>query len=286
MPLLTIVIPVYNASAYLADCLNSLRSQHTEELEVVVRDAGSTDGSIELARSYDDIVSSVVVRADHGQSDAIDRGCREAQGTFLTWLNADDVLLPGATASMLHAIKASPNQRWHVGDTALIDSAGKVTSATRAGACIVGKHLNFVSTYGPSSVFSAELYLQAGGLDLSFHYMMDTDLWNRFTRLGERYRTANQYWWGFRQHAESKTTSHMFSKTAYDPYAPSEYRQNAEHHELFLRYGIRGYGYPEQLSRHYAKLRRTTSLTGPLQMLDGVLNRGRHWSKFRRFPLK
>ncbi|HXS16229.1 MAG TPA: glycosyltransferase family 2 protein, partial [Polyangiaceae bacterium] len=205
-PLLSIVIPAYNAARFLGDCLGSLRDQIDDDIEVIVRDGNSSDSTSELIHQFSDVVAHFESRPDFGQGDAMDRGFQAATGRFLTWLNADDVMMPGAIAAIRRAVAAEPTVEWWVGDTVLLDVDGQVTGACRAGQCIYGRYLRFVMTYGPSSLFSRRLYEQTGGLDLSFHYMMDTDLWHRFAAAGHRYSRIPHYLWGFRQHDESKTT--------------------------------------------------------------------------------
>lgn len=283
-PFLSVIIPTYNAARYVEECLSSVASQLGEDVEVIVQDAGSTDGTTAVYDRYHHILSRVDIRPDHGQSDAIDRGVRLARGRFVTWLNADDVMLAGALSALRQAASSQPEVEWWVGDTAVLDSNGLVKSATRAGGLVDVAGLRFVSVYGPSSFFTKRMYDAVGGIDLSFHYMMDTDLWNRFVTQGFHFKRLRRYVWGFRQHDGSKTTAHMFADQKHDPFASSEYRQNAERLECYLRHGVHGGGPIARASLTYAQAARAVSLSLPLQILDSRLNRGRHWSSFRRWP--
>jgi len=283
--LLSIIIPTFNADAYLEDCLSSVASQlgSDADVELIVQDGGSTDRTHQILEKQRGLFAHVDIRADHGQSDAIDRGIQLARGRFVTWLNADDVLMPGALKRIRGATNKFPSTQWWIGGTVVLDSMGKLKSATRAARMINNRVLRAISTYGPSSLFTKQLYDRVGGLDLSFHYMMDTDLWHRFAAAGFRYQRLPGYLWGFRQHEESKTTAHMFTNTVYDPFAPSEYRQNAERLECYLRHGIHGDARRELVSFRLSRLLRVIDLSLPRQLIDQLANRGRHWNTFRPF---
>jgi GT2 family glycosyltransferase len=248
-----------------------------------VQDACSTDETPNILDRHNQLFNHVDIRSDHGQSDAIDRGIQSARGRFLTWLNADDILMPGALDSFRRAAQKQPATEWWIGNTVVLDKNGNVKSATRAGGLLNLPGLRFVSTYGPSSLFTRRLYDHVGGLDLSFHYMMDTDLWYRFAEAGFRYARLGCYLWGFRQHEASKTTAHLFSNSEYDAFSPSEYRQNAERLECHLRHGVSGGGRRASASLQCAKALRLLDFSYPRQVIDQLVSRGRHWSSFRSF---
>lgn len=282
-PLLSIIIPSFNAVRYVDECLSSVASQFADDVEIIVQDAESTDGTTAVYDRYRHMLSRVDVRADQGQSDAIDRGIQLARGRFVTWLNADDVLMPGAVSALREAARSQPAVEWWVGDTVVLDSDSRVKLATRAGRLVQGAGLRFVMVYGPSSIFTKRMYEAVGGIDLSFHYMMDTDLWNRFVTAGYRYKRLEQYIWGFRHHESSKTTARMFSDEKYDTFAPSQYRMNAERFECYLRHGASGGTRREHVSAAYAQAERALTFALFLQVLDARLNRGRHWRSFKRW---
>ena len=282
-PLLSIIIPSFNPGRYVDECLSSVASQFADDVEVIVQDAGSTDGTTAVYERYRHILSRVDIRPDHGQSDAIDRGVQLARGRFITWLNADDVMMPGAISALRKAASSHPEVEWWVGDTVVIDSESRVKSATRAGGLVYGAGLRFVCVYGPSSFFTKRMYDAVGGIDLSFHYMMDTDLWNRFVTQGFRYQRLGHYVWGFRHHDGSKTTARMFSDEKYDIFSPTQYRPNAERVECYLRHGVSGGTRRERVSVAYAQASRALNYSLALQILDSRLNRGRHWSSFKRW---
>lgn len=185
-PLFSCVIPVKGARPYFAAALASLRAQGMgEDLEIIVQDAD--------------------VEPDAGQSDALNRGFAKARGDWLFWLNADDLLLPGALRAVAETVRRRPAVRWIAGNTAYLDPSGRVRW------CVWdrGWRLSYwrlpVQVYGPGSFFRRDLLRAAGGFDTALDYAMDVDMWCRFRRLGVWYAKVPRLVWGFRLHAGSKT---------------------------------------------------------------------------------
>lgn len=101
----SVVIPAYNAAGTIGDCLGSVLADEETDLEIVVVDDGSTDGTAEIARGFGGRV--VVEQGEHrGAAAARNRGLRRAQGTWIKFLDADDALVPGALARQLEEARA------------------------------------------------------------------------------------------------------------------------------------------------------------------------------------
>ena len=95
-PRISVVTVSFNQREYLEQCLLSVFGQRYPNLEYIVVDAGSTDGSIELLRRYEAQFAHLIVEPDEGQSDGLNKGLRRATGDILTWVNSDDMLAPSA----------------------------------------------------------------------------------------------------------------------------------------------------------------------------------------------
>src|SRR6185369_4871040 len=95
-PLITLVTPSLNQGRYLEATLASVIAQDYPRLELIVVDGGSVDGSVEIIRRHADRLSWWVSEPDKGQSDALIKGFSRANGDVMNWLNADDLLRPGA----------------------------------------------------------------------------------------------------------------------------------------------------------------------------------------------
>lgn len=96
---LSIIIPAYNAEAYLPQCLDSILAQERQDCEVIVVDDGSTDGTATLLQRYPDV--KVVHQENRGMSTARNRGLDEAQGEYILFVDSDDLLTDGALATLV-----------------------------------------------------------------------------------------------------------------------------------------------------------------------------------------
>ncbi len=208
------------ARPYIDEALASLKSQGMgEDLEVIIQD-GDVEG-------------------DSGQSDALNKGFAKAKGEWLFWLNADDVLLPGALKKVLNRINRIDRINWIAGDTVYLDEKG-ILKDVRTDAkwrSWFGKKLS-VWTGGPSAFFSRELWERMGGFDVELKYTMDIDLWTRWAKAGMKFAELNEYVWGFRIHAGSKT---MGGKNLH------EYR--LERAELMRKHGVKHETFWRNLTR-------------------------------------
>ena len=105
---ISIIVPVRNGVGTLQSALESLRAQHRDDLEVIVMDGASTDGSADLARAFGAPVSQVISEPDAGQADALNKGFDMARGEIFGWLCADDRLLEGALDHVAARFSADP----------------------------------------------------------------------------------------------------------------------------------------------------------------------------------
>lgn len=93
-PLVSILIPVYNSERWLAETLNSAIHQTWQNKEIIIVNDGSTDNSLAIARSYESSFVKVINQKNNGQSAAENRALKEAQGEYISYLDADDLLAP------------------------------------------------------------------------------------------------------------------------------------------------------------------------------------------------
>ena len=98
-PFFSIVIVNYNYGRFLEAAILSILNQSCVDYELIVVDGGSTDNSVDIIRKYKNSISWWCSEKDNGQSHAFNKGFAHANGRFLTWLNADDLLMPGTLAA-------------------------------------------------------------------------------------------------------------------------------------------------------------------------------------------
>ena len=240
-PLLSIVIANYNYGRFLDDAIKSVVEQvGFNKTELIVVDGGSTDNSIDVIKKYGDKIAWWVSEKDNGQSEAFNKGFSHAKGKFLTWLNADDILLPGTIEKFIKAVELNPNETWFVGGCLWLSENLQIIKCARGRPL---SHLRTaigdVSVWGPSSFFSRSLLESVHGVDERFHYMMDIDLWRKFYYLSKKsYCVFTDYAWGLRIHAAAKTSGHFFSSSGQQNKDHPRWSQMRKEREMASEIGV------------------------------------------------
>jgi glycosyltransferase involved in cell wall biosynthesis len=215
-PLVSIVTPSYNQAAYLEQTLCSVLEQDYPNLEYLVVDGASNDGSVEIIKRYESRLAWWVSEKDHGQAEAINKGLARASGEYIAWLNSDDYYLPGAVNAAVQVLETRPELALVHGDVLAVDAAGKTTKVLRYTNGGLEGLMRF-NIIGQPSVFMRRSALErAGYLDLSYHYLLDHQLWLRVVQQGAM-QYVPQQWSAARFHSQSKNVaaSANFGKEAY-----------------------------------------------------------------------
>lgn len=208
---ISIIMPSYNQGQFVEAALASVFAQDYSNWEIVFVDGGSTDDTIARVAPHRARLTHCISEPDGGQSDAMGKGFSRASGDLLTWLNTDDLLLPGALSEVVRASKADPECEWFLGNVMWMDAAGHILRCRRGEAYSpLWPRLGLLTAGGPSAFFTPALYGRVGGLNPDLHYQMDTELWWRFILSGARFRRLETYIWALRLHGEAKTSGHYF----------------------------------------------------------------------------
>ncbi len=183
LPRITLVSPSYNQAQFLQATLDSVVAQNYPNLEWIVMDGGSADGSVEILRRYEKHFSFWTSERDAGQADALQRGFARATGEILSWLNSDDVLRPNALRTVGEYFAAHPECDFLTGDGVFINAEGTrelfyVRGAPYSFAELL-QYCNEKFLPQPSVFFSRASFERVGGLDVTLHYALDLDLWLR-----------------------------------------------------------------------------------------------------------
>jgi glycosyltransferase involved in cell wall biosynthesis len=189
-PRISIVTPCLNSASTLAKALDSVAQQGFTDVEHIVVDGGSTDGTVELLTARTNV--KWVSEPDMGLSDAMNKGVAMASGDLIGWLNADDWYLPGAFDAVVAAADRHPEAPWVTGQCVIVDGTGDEIrrSVSRyknfwLRHYTFGRYLtnNFISC--PATFIRSNAYRVAGQYDLAHSFSMDYDMFLRVGRLGD-----------------------------------------------------------------------------------------------------
>ena len=187
-PKVSIVTPSYNQGQFIEETIRSVLLQGYPNLEYIVIDGGSTDGSVDVISRYEPWLGYWTSEPDRGQSDAINKGWHKATGKILAWLNSDDVYMPGAVQSAVNAFLEQPEVGLVYGDAIKIDRDGEALGVyqTRKG---VFQNVSWFkgripfSTPQPTTFMKSRVVRQVEYLDPDLHYSMDYDLFLRLSQM-------------------------------------------------------------------------------------------------------
>jgi hypothetical protein len=204
-PKISIVTPSYNQGRFLEWTLRSVLEQNYPRLEYVVMDGGSTDETAEILARYADRLTHVESTADQGQADAIVRGFARTTGEIMAYLNSDDMLAPGALDFVARFFAEHPDVDAIYSHRVFVDESNIVTRHW-----ILPPHHSWMMErwdFIPQETcfWRRRIYEASGGIDPSYHFALDYDLFVRFMRLGHMHR-ANRFLGAFREHPSSKTS--------------------------------------------------------------------------------
>ncbi|MFC1869963.1 glycosyltransferase family 2 protein [Chloroflexota bacterium] len=186
-PLVSVVIPCLNRAHFLVPTIESVLQQDYPNIECIVVDGVSTDGTIEVLHRYGDRITWVS-EPDRGHSDAINKGWKMSQGEVLAWLNADDVwVVPNAVSEVVAYLEAHPEVDLVYGETGVIDADGnEVESIHRREWSLDFAVEHCQHVIGQPAAFIRRCILEkVGPLDTNFYQKKDHELWLRIGLVGK-----------------------------------------------------------------------------------------------------
>ncbi|RMH41371.1 MAG: glycosyltransferase [Gammaproteobacteria bacterium] len=184
-PLVSIVIPAYNAGDFLREAIDSVLNQTYPDIELIVLDDGSTDQTRDVLSSYPKGSFFWESHPNMGQAATLNKGWAMAKGEVLGYLSADDALLPDAVAESVQMLLDHPEIVFTYPDYLLFDSSGRDIRKVAAPEYSYRDMLvRMVVAPGPGALFRRSAYEKAGGWDSRLHQMPDFDFWLRLGLVG------------------------------------------------------------------------------------------------------
>ena len=208
-PRISIVTPSYNQAQFIEETIRSVLLQGYPDLEYVIMDGGSTDGSVEIIRKYETWLSYVHIGPDAGQSAAIGEGFSHATGEILAWLNSDDRYHAGTLRRVAQFLVRNSRVVFSNGDANVVDVVGRTIRRWYAMQPNRFLAANFgVQDWPQQACFwRSWAYKKAGGMDRSLQYCLDLDLFIRLMRVGRSGRIPGPPLADFRIHDRAKSST-------------------------------------------------------------------------------
>jgi glycosyltransferase involved in cell wall biosynthesis len=208
-PRISVITPSYNQGAYLEEAMDSVLSQGTDNLEYIVMDGGSTDGSVDIIKKHAKHLAYWQSARDGGQVNAISDGFRRCTGDILCWLNSDDMFTPGTLKKVRALFQENDVLDLLYADYLVLQADGRLIAKPKIAYDFDICLAVFLMIPQSSSFWTRRIYDAVGGLDCAYQYSFDFDLFLKFGReLKDRpgaIRNVHDYWSIFRIHGASKT---------------------------------------------------------------------------------
>ena len=270
-PLISIITPSFNQASFIGEALESVRLQNHENWEHLVIDGMSTDGTIDLLRAQATNNGQKLVwisERDSGQSEALNKGFRQATGEIIGWLNSDDRYRATCFEHVIQAFRDNPQADIIYGDYLMVDEAGKALKIRREiefNAFILLYHrILYIPT--TSTFFRRRIFDEGNWLDEELQYAMDLEFFIRLSARGYRFKHIPHLLADFRMQPDSKTCR-----------APD--RQRMEHRQVVFAAApiFRQLRYPSLRGLVLTSLR---SVAGVRRYSEKML-RGYYWEHLR-----
>lgn len=192
-PFISIIIPSYNKVRFINQTLESIFDQNYQNLEVVINDGGSDDGTLEIIKKFAKKYPKVIQlesKKDKGQLDAINKGFGKAGGDIVTFINADDVYLPGAFNTISKLYSSNPDSLWFAGKGIVIDSKGKeiakfVTWYKNLFLSFNQKSLILILNYlmQPSVFLTRKAWKESGPFTGTSDFVTEYEMWLKLSKI-------------------------------------------------------------------------------------------------------
>ena len=215
LPTISVITPTFNQGHFIRDTLRSVQEQNYPGLEHIVVDAVSTDDTPQILAEYAAAYPRVTVicEPDSGQSEAINKGKRVAQGEIVSWLNSDDVFCPGALQKIGEVFRDNPDAVVVYGLGAKMDRVGKINRWVPYREFSRRALATAYRVVQPAMFYRRDRYWEVGGLDEDLHYAMDWELLLKLSRGGKKVIAINEPIAMLRCYENTKTETGGWKRT-------------------------------------------------------------------------
>ncbi len=205
---ISIVTTSFNQAEFLERTILSVLEQDYCDIEYIVVDPGSNDGSREIIEGHRTRISKLILRPDQGAAEGLNNGFAEATGDVFGFLNSDDVLLPGALSSVMQCFRRDAHIDVFSGHSNLIDANDRFLRRLYSDRMSIQRYLYGATVLiQPSTFFRRRIFDRAGGFNIENKAIWDGELFLDMACAGGSFAVVNRFWSGYRLHANSITGS-------------------------------------------------------------------------------
>ena len=236
-PKISIITPSYNQAQFLERTILSVLNQKYPNLEYIIIDGGSTDGSVEIIKKYEKYLSYWVSEKDKGQADAINKGFKKSSGDIFAWVNSDDIYLPNAFFKVINVFNIYSNARMIYANGLKINYKDEIIGWPKYAQYSLIDMLCFRIIQQPTVFIRSNVYSLVGGIDVSYNLLLDHELWLRLLAQKTSIKYIDEYWAAARDHvaAKNQTQTVNFGKEA-SQIIEKFFKQSTERVKQFERY--------------------------------------------------
>jgi glycosyltransferase involved in cell wall biosynthesis len=211
----SIVTISFNQVNFLERAILSVLNQDYQDIEYIIVDPGSTDGSRDIIERYRDRISRIILKPDSGAAEGLNNGMARASGEILGFLNSDDILLPGAISRVAAVFKSNPSIDLVTGHSYLIDAENRRLrksytdkfhlQAFAYEACLICQQSTF---------FRSNLFCKVGGFNEQNQIAWDAEIFLLLLTKSHQYVVLDDFLSAFRLHGEAITGGKKFRELA------------------------------------------------------------------------
>lgn len=206
-PKISIVTPSFNQAQFLEETIQSVLNQNYPNLEYIIIDGGSSDGSVEIIKKYEKYLHFWISEKDEGHGHALNKGFSHTSGEIMAWINSDDKYTPWSFKTVAEIFTLFPYVNWIVGFNSWWNATGAMISVARIPKNIYDFLLgNYCWIQQESTFWRRSLWEQSGGyINQNYRYMVDGELWTRFFLYTDLY-SVDCILSGYRYHQTNRAT--------------------------------------------------------------------------------
>jgi len=222
---ISIVTISFNQAQFLEECILSVLNQNYPNIEYIVVDPGSTDGSRDIIEKYRDRIKHVIYEKDDGPADGLNKGFAKATGDIYGFLNSDDTLLSGALSRIAEVFTGTDCDVVS-GEGYLIDNNGRLIRNIMPTKFVPTLYLyGAVTIFQQGVFFLSDMFINSGGFNVENKICWDGELFLAMASIGAKFHYLHKPIATFRIYDDSITGGAMYRK-----------KLRLENEKLFMRY--------------------------------------------------